>query len=236
MWLSRGAKHKAAPPYSNVLVLGPSWKTNSSDDSFRSDFLVRVTEPPKSSNLFHIALRNRAARSPMPVPMPCNPKALRDPQRIDEVLLFRLSKIVSLGGGFVTRLCEGRYGITRREWAVLAILGTQRRLQWAELGQRSELDDARLSRAVSSLASKGFATKASDSNRYVHVSLTETGLVLYAEIFPQTLEVNARLLDGLDDQSIEVLDHALRLIHDHADRLVKEAELPKADRRLGRHR
>lgn len=186
--------------------------------------------------LLHIARRNRAARSPMPVPIPSNPKALRNPQRIDEVLLFRLSKIVSLGGGFVTRLCEGRYGITRREWAVLAILGTQRRLQWAELGQRSELDDARLSRAVSSLAAKGLATKASDANRYVHVSLTETGLALYTEIFPQDLEVNARLLDGLDDQGIEALDRALRLIHDHADLLVKDAELPKADRRLGRHR
>lgn len=172
----------------------------------------------------------------MQSPMPSPPQDLRDPHRIDEVLLFRLSKIVSLGGGFITRLCEGRYGITRREWAILAILGTQHRLQWAELGQRAQLDDARLSRAVSSLAAKGLAKKAPDANRYVHVSLTETGLALYAEIFPQALQVNARLLEGFDDQSIEALDRALRLIHDHADQLVKDTVLPKADRRLGRNR
>jgi hypothetical protein len=44
------------------------------------------------------------------------------------MLLFRLSRLLAVGGAAVVRLCEGRYGITRREWAVLSLL-------WEQQGQ-----------------------------------------------------------------------------------------------------
>ncbi|VTU39176.1 homoprotocatechuate degradation operon regulator, HpaR [Variovorax sp. PBS-H4] len=165
-----------------------------------------------------------------------NTSSLRRPERIDALLLFRLSKIVSLGGSIVTRLCEGGYGITRREWAVLAILVTQDRLSWTEVAQRAELDDARLSRAVSSLVAKGLAQKTSDPNRHVHLASTERGQDLYAEIFPFTQAIHTQLLENLDDTSVKALDHALSVVHAQAERLARESALPKADRRLGRGR
>lgn len=168
--------------------------------------------------------------------MPPDTHSLRSPERIDALLLFRLSKIVSLGGSIITRLCEGGYGITRREWAVLAILVTQDRLLWSEVAQRAELDDARLSRAMSSLVGKGLAHKTSDPNRHVHLAATERGRDLYAEIYPFAQAIHAQLLEHLDDASVAALDRALSVVHAQAERLARESALPKADRRLGRGR
>ena len=41
---------------------------------------------------------------------------------IDDLLLYRLGRLSSTAGALVVRLCEGGYGITRREWAVVAQL------------------------------------------------------------------------------------------------------------------
>ena len=73
--------------------------------------------------------------------------SIEDPSGIQDLLLFRLSKIVSIGGGMVTRICEGQFGITRREWAVLALLAQADETRWSRIIEQSELDNARLSRA-----------------------------------------------------------------------------------------
>ena len=41
---------------------------------------------------------------------------------VDDMLLYRLSHLTGAAGAMVVRLCEGGYGITRREWGVLAHL------------------------------------------------------------------------------------------------------------------
>jgi hypothetical protein len=98
--------------------------------------------------------------------------SIEDPSGIQDLLLFRLSKILSIGGSMVTRICEGQYGITRREWALVAQADEMR---WSRIIEQSELDNARLSRAVSSLVAKGLALKRQVPSRGVWVSLTESG-------------------------------------------------------------
>ena len=41
---------------------------------------------------------------------------LQDPQRHDDLLNYRLKRLVGLGGAPAVRLCEGRFGISRTEW------------------------------------------------------------------------------------------------------------------------
>ncbi len=48
---------------------------------------------------------------------------LAQPAAPDDLLLYRLSRLLGVGGIPVIRLCEGRFGTTRREWRVLALLG-----------------------------------------------------------------------------------------------------------------
>jgi len=161
---------------------------------------------------------------------------LSDPAGIEDFLLFRMHKVVALGGSLVTRICEGRFGITRREWTVLAIVSRAPEMQWADLRARSELDDARLSRAVSSLVHKGLAKKASRPNRQVLVSLTDSGRRRYEEIFPIAREINADLLRELGTDVADTLDSALVTLHQKAEELASETVVPKAHRLRGRQR
>ncbi|MFY9511386.1 MAG: MarR family transcriptional regulator, partial [Rubrivivax sp.] len=51
--------------------------------------------------------------------------SLRNPQGLDELLNYRLLRLFSTSGAPVIRLLEGRYGIARREWRLLAMLASQ---------------------------------------------------------------------------------------------------------------
>ncbi len=47
---------------------------------------------------------------------------LTQPTQIDDLLLYRLRRLVATGGATVIRMCEGQLGITWREWRVMASL------------------------------------------------------------------------------------------------------------------
>lgn len=160
--------------------------------------------------------------------------SIEDPGGIQDLLLFRLSKILSIGGNMVTRICEGQFGITRREWAVLALVAQADEMKWSHIVEQSELDDARLSRAVSSLVAKGLALKRQVPSRVVWVSLTDAGRSVFTELFPVTRSVNLRLLEGLDEAERRQLGLALDSIHQRAVALAEMTHLPKADRRRGK--
>lgn len=160
--------------------------------------------------------------------------SIEDPRGIQDLLLFRLSKILAIGGSMVTRICEGQYGITRREWAVMALMGQADELRWSTIVEQSEIDEAPLSRAISSQVAKGLVAKRRVPSRGVWVSLTDPGRAVFAELFPVTRSINLRLLEGLDRSDLTRLDAALNLIRANAVTAAQEAHLPKADRRRGR--
>ncbi|MEG2632758.1 MAG: MarR family transcriptional regulator, partial [Comamonas sp.] len=54
-----------------------------------------------------------------------SPSALQNPTSLDELLLFRIGRLLAIAGAPVIRLCEGQYGITRREWRLIAVLAQQ---------------------------------------------------------------------------------------------------------------
>src|SRR5262245_61971516 len=76
-------------------------------------------------------------------------------QSLDGLLLYRLSRLLGVAGSMVIRLCEGRFGITRREWRLIATLASRGALGSSQLAEHAQLDRARTSRAVGSLVAKG---------------------------------------------------------------------------------
>ena len=141
----------------------------------------------------------------------------------------------------VVRLCEGGHGITRREWGVLALLhGQPQGLRPSELAERMARDRARTSRTITALTAKGLIERSPLPNdrRRVHVCLTPAGQALYAQLMPQVRAVNARILEALDAPQKQVLDEMLERLRQRAQALLDELgpDLPKADRRRGRHR
>lgn len=130
---------------------------------------------------------------------------------VETLLNFRLWKLSSLSTAPVTRLCEGRYGVTRREWSVLAMVVHHGPLTPLEVSERSSLDRTRVSRTIAALVDKGLLAKTTTrTGRTMRVHASDSGLEAYREIHPQIADVNAQVLSALTPEEqgrfIEYLD------------------------------
>lgn len=136
----------------------------------------------------------------------------------------------------MVRLLEGRYGIARREWRLLALLAARGPMSPSALAEAAQLDRPRTSRAAGVLAAKGLLQRKAQSGdaRRALLTLTEAGQALHDELFPQIAAVNARLVAVLDETQRAVLDQALDQLTAHARQLNAElAQDVRADRRAG---
>lgn len=168
-------------------------------------------------------------------PLSPSPLRLTCPVDIDDLLLYRLHRLVGVPSRMVVRLCEGQFGITRREWRVLAVLAKEGGLQSSQLALRAQLDRARTSRAVTGLVSKGLVSRlpAAADRRQVSLALTEGGVSLYERMFPLVDAINRAMLAELPADDVARLDDILARLQTRADTLVAAAPLPKADRHRG---
>jgi DNA-binding MarR family transcriptional regulator len=160
---------------------------------------------------------------------------LVEPASIDDLLLYRVSHLLAVAGSMVIRLCEGRFGITRREWRIVALLARADGLLSSELAQRAQLDRARTSRAITSLVGKKLVRRETGEGdrRQARVSLTAAGRALHAQMFPLVRQINVGLLQPLSAADVARLDTQLDALQQQADRMLESAQLPKADRRRG---
>jgi DNA-binding MarR family transcriptional regulator len=169
--------------------------------------------------------------------MRSNPErlALAAPQSLDDVLLYRVSRLLSTASTMVIRLCEGSFGITRREWRLIALLARQDGVLSSQLAEHAQLDRARTSRAVSSLVAKKLVRRVTGpaDRRQARLTLTDAGRALHAELFPVVVGINWELLSVLGSSQVRTVDAALRALQAQAEARVNRAKLPKADRRRG---
>lgn len=157
---------------------------------------------------------------------------------LNDLLLYRISRLLSVAGAPVIRLCEGQFGITRREWRVLALLAQEEGLLSSQLAGRVQLDRARTSKAITSLVSKQLLLREQrpSDRRQVRIALTEQGRRTYSALFPLVREINQGLMHDLSESDIRHLDRLLDALQQRADILSAgpaEPGSPKADRRLG---
>jgi DNA-binding MarR family transcriptional regulator len=162
--------------------------------------------------------------------------SLREPRTLDELLNYRLLRLYAASTAPVTRLMEGRWGISRREWRLLALLAAHGADSPSGLAQRANLDRPRTSRAIGSLVAKQLAERVvtpGDARR-AQVALSDAGRRLFDEIFPQVAALNARVMAALDDATAQALDRALEQLTARALQLNAEvAQDVRADRRGG---
>lgn len=163
---------------------------------------------------------------------------LNQPQSIEDLLLYRLSCLLADAGGIVIRYCEGQFGVTRREWRVLALLGAQgpqRAMSSSELAQLAHLDRPRASRTITALVDKKLLSRVARPHdaRQVTLALTAAGEALYEEIFPLTRQVNLDLLDALEEKEVAQLGDMLARLEQRARQMAARGGLPLADRRRG---
>ena len=162
--------------------------------------------------------------------------SLVNPRIVDDLLNYRLSCLLASSGAMVIRLCEGRYGITRREWRLIALLAAHGAMSPSELARRAHLERARISRHITELVEKKLIRRVAlaEDRRRAEVDLTDAGRALHDELFPQTARFNDEVLAALTPQELEVLDIALDKLTRRADSiLAAKPVVEKADRRHG---
>lgn len=162
--------------------------------------------------------------------------SLREPLCLDDLLNYRLLRLYAASTAPVTRLMEGRWGITRREWRLLGLMAAHGALSPSMLAQRAHLDRPRTSRAITLLVAKRLAersTRQGDARR-AQIALTAAGQRFFDEVFPQVAEMNARVVAVLDEPTAQALDRALQLMTAQALQLNTEVALDvHANRRAG---
>jgi DNA-binding MarR family transcriptional regulator len=163
--------------------------------------------------------------------------SLREPTEHDQLLNYRLKRILALGGAPAIRLCEGRYGVTRFEWRLIAALVEDGSMSPSALVRRIGVDAARASLGVRSLVAKGLLTRRvlADDRRSAVISATPRASALYAKLFPQLAAINRRLVEALDDDEVRVLDRCLTKLAARALEIHAEGGGidERANRRLG---
>jgi DNA-binding MarR family transcriptional regulator len=167
--------------------------------------------------------------------------ALRAPRSLDDLLLYRLSRAARAGSGMATRLVEGGFGITRREWGMIATLAQEGEMTSSMLATHLHLDRVRTSRGLRSLVEKKLVERRQDSEdrREVHVRLSASGQQLFGQLFPRIAGLNTDLLEGIAPAHLEIFLQCLRHLERRGGELVAQgAIMEKADRRSGgtRHR
>jgi DNA-binding MarR family transcriptional regulator len=167
--------------------------------------------------------------------------ALRAPRSLDDLLLYRLSRAARAGSGMATRLVEGGFGITRREWGMIATLAQEGEMTSSMLATHLHLDRVRTSRGLRSLVEKKLVERRQDSEdrREVHVRLSASGQQLFGQLFPRIAGLNTDLLEGIAPAHLEIFLQCLRHLEQRGGELVAQgAIMEKADRRSGgtRHR
>lgn len=178
---------------------------------------------------------------PPPVPAPPAPAEpghrLTHPAAANDLLMYRLNRLLAVAGSLVVRLCEGGYGITRREWGLLMMLAQHPGMPPAELAQRLGLDRSRTSRAITSLLAKKLLTRdvMPGDRRQAQLSLTVAGQTLHDELFPQIKALNQDLLAGLRAEAVAGLDQALADMQQRAEAMVaNRTDVPRTYRLRGR--
>jgi len=165
--------------------------------------------------------------------------ALRDPRTPDELLNYRLLRLFSLAGAPVVRLCEGRYGVTRREFRLLSLVVAGGPLSPSRLSELAHLDAARSSRVIAALMKKRLVRRdvQDDDRRCALIVATPAGEELHRELFPQIADINRQVVSVLDARQLASLDEVLSVLTRHAEAVNASIILDvSADRSRGRER
>lgn len=166
----------------------------------------------------------------MPTPAPLEPRPLAD------MLMYRLYQAWSQSNPVFVRLCEGRFGITRREWRILACAVEGGIMSSAELAAAAKLDLARTSRTLGALCEKGWLRRLPDSadRRVVRIEATAEGLARYQALLPEVSGLNDLLVQDLSHDEVALLRDFLGRIEQRGRRMA-EANIvsEKASRREG---
>lgn len=109
---------------------------------------------------------------------------------LEEFLPYRLNVLAKRVSRELARQYQDKFGISIPEWRTMAILGREQPLSSNDIVERSHMDKAKVSRAVTALVEAGHLTRDvhPSDQRLLRLSFTPSGRALYEKIAPLALE------------------------------------------------
>jgi DNA-binding MarR family transcriptional regulator len=161
----------------------------------------------------------------MAVPPPTHPDAdadpLLNPQRVTDLLLYRLSVVTRSTSLPLVRIFEGELGITRRHWHLLALLVENGATAPSKLAAMTGLDRPRISRAVAGLVERGLIERRA-TDRRPRLETTAAGRALYDTAMRRVRAINTALAATLDADERRAFDGMLARLQERARTLADE--------------
>ena len=150
----------------------------------------------------------------------------REPLILGEFLPYRLSVVTEAVSRLFAEHYEARFGITIREWRVMAVVGEAPPRSTQEVIERTGMDRVKVSRAAIRLVDKGLLARRPDPGdaRAHLLSLTRKGEGVYRAIVPLAREIQAALAAGLTAEEEAQLGAILHKIGTRAAELGASVE------------
>jgi DNA-binding MarR family transcriptional regulator len=139
---------------------------------------------------------------------------MADRLQLDRFLPFLLSVTSNRVSDRIATAYEALFGLTIPEWRLIAVIAEAQAITQAEIGERTRMDKVTVSRAAIALTTRGLLARSPNASdrRSHHLSLTEAGERLYAEVAPKAIDLEARLFARFDASELAQFTAMLRRI------------------------
>jgi len=147
---------------------------------------------------------------------------------LDRFIPYRLSVASNAVSGCIADSYRKRFGLRVPEWRIVAILAEFGPLTQLRLCETGRLDKIAVHRAAAVLIGRGLvAAKRNPKDGRSHfLVLTGEGRLLHADIAPEALAMERRLLAGFSRQEVSTLEMLLRRIEAAASEPNADSEGP----------
>lgn len=124
---------------------------------------------------------------------------------LDDFLPYRLNVLAKRVSRELARRYQDRFGISIPEWRTMAILGREQPLSSNDIVERSHMDKAKVSRAVTALVEAGHLLREThpSDQRLLRLSFTPSGRALYEKVAPLALEWEQQWLSCLSAEELD---------------------------------
>jgi len=162
--------------------------------------------------------------------------SLNAPRTVEDLLNYRLARLMLATSAPGVRLLEGRFGITRRQWGLLGVLAQHGPLSPTELSLHSRLPTSKVSLHIADFVARGLVSREvlPGDRRRARLVLTQAGRQLFESAFPQLAALSVAMLSALSTEEVQTLDSLMRKLGEAAQRFsAQQPVAEKADRRRG---
>jgi DNA-binding MarR family transcriptional regulator len=145
---------------------------------------------------------------------------------LETFLPYRLSVLANRLSRAFARHYQDEFGISIAEWRVIAVLGSFAPLSSNEIGARTEMDKAKVSRAVAALLKAGLIEREAHprDQRLIQLTLSRAGRRIYEAIVPRARAREMELTNGMSRKDLAQIHALLDQLGARIDAVAGEAE------------